>query len=148
MPVPMIPVAVFGLAATAWYAQRRRAAIPPNPVKAATHAAIFGTAINGKLPPEKLRAMAEAFRSQGLTAEARMLDLRVALAEAPPEVKEQRREAYRKGMSSTDVAGIRNLAAAFESIGATGAADKLREYAGAVEEAQHSAAAQTEQGGV
>lgn len=136
MPIPLIPVAIFGLAGGAWYAQRRRATPPASPQLQATRAAIFGQALNGKLSPDQLRAMAKAFRDSGQTAEANMLDKRVALAEASPEVKEARRKAYRDGMSSTNVAGIRNLAHAFESMGATGAADKLREYAGGVEQSQ------------
>jgi hypothetical protein len=137
MPLPLIPIAIFGLAGGAWYAERRRAPKAPDAATFATRQAIFGQALNSKLPPDKLRAMAKAYRDSGMMAEAHMLDLRVALAEAPPEVKEARRQALKAGLASDNVPAIRDLARAFESLGATGAADKLREYAGAVEQTQH-----------
>jgi hypothetical protein len=141
MPIPLIPVAIFGLAGGAWYAQKRRTAVQPiSPVVLATRRAIFGQVINGKLPVEKLQVMAKAYRDQGMIAEATMLDKRIAVATAPQHIKDQRSAIYKAAMSSEKPAAIRAVANEFEALGCTGAADTLRTYAGAVEQNQHDAA--------
>lgn len=135
MSIPLLPVAIFGLAGVSWYTQRRRNR-PLDPALKATYDALFDQTMNGKFPPEKLKVMAKAFRERGLLVQANMLDKRVALAEATPEVKEARRQAYKLGMASSNVPGIRNLANAYDAMGAAGAAQKLREYASGLEQAQ------------
>ena len=95
--------------------------------------AVYEAALNSK-DPVKLKKMAEVFRSQGCTVEADMLDKRVALTMASPEIKAQRREAFRKGMRSTDPSKVRVLAMAFDDLGATGAAADLIRYAAGLED--------------
>ena len=105
-----------------------------DPKVAADRRAIYEATLNSK-DPIKLRKMAAVFRQQGCTVEADMLDKRVALAEATPEVKKERREAFRKGMRSQDPLKVRALADAFDEIGATGAAADLHRYASGLEDA-------------
>lgn len=120
--LPLIPAAV-GLAGLAWWRSRRKKGLTPERQK--TYEAALATMKD----PEALRTLADAFQKEGLVPQAEMLRKRAALRELPPEVKEQRREALRKGLKSTDVEGIKKLAAAFSKEGASGAADSLLQYA-------------------
>ncbi len=90
---------------------------------------IFDTAINSLKDPAKLRELASAFRSQNMLIQADLLEKRAALSEASPEVKAQRRAVLTKALESKDKAAVLNAADAFDSMGATGAADTLRAYA-------------------
>jgi hypothetical protein len=130
MPIPLIPVAIFGLAGTAFVVNKARVAkTEVTPQVAAERAIVFDTAINSCQDTAKLKELADVFEKVGCKPEATALRLRAALRDAPPELKQQRREALNKGLASTNKAGILNLANAFESIGATVAAAKLREHA-------------------
>jgi hypothetical protein len=133
MPLPLVPIAVTSLIGGAWWAKSRRDKAGLDPTIVAQRQAIFDTAINKCHSGSKLRELAKVFRSQGLTAEADMLIKRAELNEASPEVKKARQAAFRKGMASKDKVGIRNLADAMQSMGAMGAAKKLREYADGLE---------------
>lgn len=137
--LPLIPIAIGSLIGSAWWVQRKRAAAGVDPAVAAQRSVIFDTAINKVHDGAKLRELAKSFASQGLTAEAKMLVQRAELAEATPEVKAARQEAFRKGMASTDKAGIRNLADAMQSMGALGAAKALRDYADGLDAVQVNA---------
>lgn len=140
MPFPLIPMVIMSLASGAYAVKRHRDKTKEaTPQQAAERMVIYETAINTIKDPDKLRLLAKAFGEAGCTAEEKMLNLRAENAEAPPEVKEARQKAFRDGMSSRDVAGIRNLANAFESQGAPGAARDLRAYAMAVEANAQSA---------
>jgi hypothetical protein len=146
MPLPLIPIAIATLAGGAWWAKTKRDKQGVDPVVTAQRAVIFDTAINKVHDGAKLRELAKAFRDQGLTVEADMLVKRAELNEAPPEVKKARQEAYRKGMKSTDIPAIRNLADAMASMGAAGAAKSLRDYATGLENAGNVASDESELG--
>ena len=89
---------------------------------------IYDNAMATLADPMKLRKLADAYQKVGLSYEADMLRKRAALREQPEEVKQARQEVFKKAMSSTNKEGISEVAAAFEKEGATGAAQKLREY--------------------
>jgi len=130
MPLPLIPIAVISLAGVAYGVNKVRVAKQePSAQVIAERAIIYDTAINTCKDSGKLRALAESFQSVGCTAEASMLCKRACLIDAPPELKKARRESLDKGMSSKNKVGVLNLAAAFEEIGATAAAAKLRTHA-------------------
>lgn len=119
-----------GLVAGGYYAKTQHEKnIPPKGELTPERQMIFETALDQVKEPAKLRGLAKAFREQGLIKEADILDKRAALRDLPPDVKEGRRDAYRKGMDSKDPIAINTLAAAFESEGATGAAESLRKQA-------------------
>ena len=99
------------------------------PVMTPERKIVYDTAMAQVKEPEKLRALADAFEKEGLLAEAEMLRKRAGLRELPADVKEDRKDAFRRGMSSLDPAAVLNLANAFDKEGATGAADALRKYA-------------------
>lgn len=131
----LLPIAIIALVGTAGVAQHRRGKKATDPRIAAERMVIYKTAIGADDPstavkdPTKLRSLANVFRSEGMLAEADMLEKRAALQELSEDVKAARKEAFRQGMASTDPAKVHALADAFDSQGATGAADNLRKYA-------------------
>jgi len=133
MPLPLLPIAIAALAAGAYTAKSKREKAAVSPQTMAERAVIYETALNHCKDSDKLRQMATVFRDQGHVAEADMLIKRALLREAPPEVQAARKEAFKKGLSSTDPAAVRALANAFDGQGATGAAGELREHARALE---------------
>jgi hypothetical protein len=88
----------------------------------------FAEALSSK-DPRALAELGQKYLNEGYSAEGILLIKRARLRLLSPELKAARREAYRKGMSSTDPHAVRNLAAAFEGEGATDAAKSLREHA-------------------
>lgn len=129
---PALPLILLGLVAGGYYAKTQADKVPPKGELTPERQVIFETALNEVKEPVKLRALAKAFREQGLTKEADILEKRAALRDLPSDVKEARRDAYRKGMESRDPIAIDNLAAAFDKEGATGASAALRKQAEAV----------------
>ncbi len=121
----IIPIVITGLGAGAfWRAGKKRGVMTPERQK------IYQAALGGSLKdPKKLRQLASAFSQVGLTPQADLLNKRAALKEAPKTLKAERREAFRKGMSSKDRQAVMKLATEFQNIGATGAAAKLAAYA-------------------
>jgi hypothetical protein len=89
--------------------------------------------LKGEAGVAKLREIANACEKNGHHAKAFALRKRADLRSAPAVVKAQRHEAYLKGMQSENIAGILKLAAALESISATGAAKNLRDRADALQ---------------
>lgn len=90
---------------------------------------IYRDCLSGSEPVEKMRKVAAAFEKARCFPQARMLRQRIALLELPPEIQEQRKQNFEKGMKSTNRAGILRLADAFDREGATTSARKLREHA-------------------
>lgn len=132
IPVPYA-LLLGGLVAGGYYAKvQHDKKVPPKGELTPERQVIFETALNEVKDPAKLRALAKAFREQGLTREADILEKRASLRDLPPDVKEARRDAYRKGMDSKDPLAVDNLANAFEKEGATGAAEALRKQAEAL----------------
>ena len=128
--IPFVPLLVAGLAGLGiWRHKRKKGQLTPE------RKAIFETALRVLEDPDKLRQLADAYDKEGLKAEAILLRKRADLREMPPDVKEGRRDAFRKGMASTNVADIEKLAEIFEKETATGAALALRNHAKAVKAA-------------
>lgn len=131
--IPLVPVL---LAAGGWFGlkeYRRHKALTPE------RQAVFTEAMNAsdpKVTPEYLRTLAVAFAKEGLDKEAKLLNQRAALKEAPAEVKAARREVFLKAMQSTNPDAILEVARAHEKLGATGAAEQLRAQAEAVRAVQ------------
>jgi hypothetical protein len=134
MPFPLVPVAIGALATAAFAAKSRRNR-PVDEVTQAHRMMVYKTLVSDVKDPEVLRRFARVFHEEGLTVEAELLEARALLREQPPELKKARNEAYKKGMASKNPEGIRALAREFDNIGATGAAQSLRDTAAAVERA-------------
>lgn len=133
-----LPLALGGtLAAAAYVATRKK---PANAPMKPEEEVIFQTALEKVQDPQKLRALADAFDMAGQHAAAEELRIRASLKELPPEVKLERREAFRKGMQSDNVPAILALAQAFKSEGHTGAAADLERHAKEVATAKEKAA--------
>lgn len=128
----LIPVIILSLAAGAAYAAKRHDKVPAKGVLTPERQVIFETALNDVKEPHKLRALAEAFKKEGLVSEGRILEKRAKLRELAPEIKEARREVFQAAMKSHDPVAVDNVASAFEKEGAVGAAQTLREYAAAL----------------
>lgn len=134
---------IGGLAAGGYYAKTQSEKnVPAKGELTPERQVIFETALNEVKDSAKLRALAKVFREQGLVKEADILDKRATLRDLPSDVKEARRDVFRKGMDSKDHVAVDNLAAAFEKEGATGAADALRKHAAALRAAYKDAAPQ------
>ncbi len=93
---------------------------------------LYENALATMKEPEKLRALADEYEKEGLKAQAEMLRKRAALRELPQEIKDKRRDAYRRAMSSDLPDEIDKVAAAFEEAGAIDAAKALHDHASAV----------------
>lgn len=139
MALPVLPLAVGGLAALVLWRHARKAKLTP------AQRAVYETARDVK-DPAKLRAIADAFESQGFKEEANLLRKRAALRELPPATTIARRKAFRQGLSSKDPVGVLKLADAFDKEGATGAAAELRKYAASLQVAQGQQPTATTQG--
>lgn len=130
MPLPLVPIAIMSLAGVAYGVNKMRDA--KNAVTVQTIAerrVIYETALNTCKEPEKLKKLADVFEQVGQKPEAIMLRKRADLMLASPETKKQRRESLDKGLASSNKEGVLALADAFEEIGATAAAEKLRNHA-------------------
>jgi len=119
----LLPVAVAILAGSAYIMAKK----PAPGVMTPDRQSILDTALTSKdIEPVKLRALAKVFADNGLPLQADLLEKRAKLRELPSDVKEARKAAFRAAMESTNPAGIRVVADAFEKEGATGAAAALR----------------------
>jgi len=121
--IPFLPAAVAVLAGAAFFLKKKGGGMTP------ARLTIYYTALNSERDPVKLRALAKTFKAEGLDAEAAMLEKRAKLRELPPEIKAARRQAFKDAMNSQNKDAILGMAQAYENEGATGAAEKLREYA-------------------
>lgn len=127
--IPLVPVL---LAAGGWLGlkeYKRYKALTPE------RKAVFEKAMNSADPSvtvEYLRELAAAFEKEGLTKEAKLLQQRADLKAAPPEVKAARRDVFLKAMQSSNPDAILDVAKAHQKLGATGAAEALRDHAEAV----------------
>ncbi len=120
---PIIPIALGAGALLAYKKAKKKKGMTPERKK------IFEEAIKHLDDPAKLRKLAASFDKEGLKEAGNELRKRAQLREMPEPVKQARREAYKKGMSSTEPAKILKLANAFHKEGAYGAAQNLRDYA-------------------
>jgi hypothetical protein len=120
----LLPIAVAALATAAWLK-----ATKPQPMMTPERRMIYQSALEFLKTPEQFDTLAAAFRKEGLTVEADMLEKRAKLLRASPDVKDARREVFRNAMKSTDPISIAKVADIFEKEGATGSAKALRAYA-------------------
>ena len=122
----LLPVAVAILAGTAYVMAKK----PEPGVMTPDRQSVLDTALTSKdVEPAQLRALAKVFADNGLPLQAELLEKRAKLRELPSDVKEARKATFRAAMESTNPAGIRFVADAFETEGATGAATALRKRA-------------------
>lgn len=120
MIFPLLLLASGGFLGHRWY--KKRHALTPE------RKAAFDRAMNDVTStPDSLRVLALSFEKVGLSDQAKSLRKRAALKEAPPEVKAARREVFTKALNSQDPEFIAKVAEAHEQIGATGAAETLRQ---------------------
>jgi uncharacterized membrane protein len=94
--------------------------------------AVFGAAMDTLRDPTQFRMLADAFERKGLGEQAERLRKRAALREESAEVKERRREAFKRAMSSDNIEAVEEIARMFERREATKAAAKLRGHARAL----------------
>lgn len=120
----ILPAIVLGLGAAALIFKKKMKGGAMTPQRQAIYQSALASADAGRM-----RELAKAFRAEGLTDEADMLEKRARLRDLPPEVKAQRKAAFKAAMSSKDKASVLRMVDAYEREGATGAAEKLREYA-------------------
>ncbi len=90
---------------------------------------IYRECLSGRVTVEQMRSIASAFERARCFPQARMLRLRIGLEELPEEIKEVRKETFRRCMASTNRDGILRVADAYEREGATSSAAKLRAHA-------------------
>lgn len=129
----VLPGTILALTGAAWASQRKRNAEKP-PEITAKHKYIYETLINGSYTAKQYREASAAFAQMGYSAEATMLEKRAELKEAPKELTEARRKKFAEAMETWhDPNKIRGFAEAFDQIGATGAAEKLRKRADEIE---------------
>ena len=124
----MIPVLIaLGAAGLAGHhvIKRRSNGKPMSPDREKIFNELMATAID----PAKLRGTADVFEKEGLKVQAQALRKRAALREQTPELKKQRRFAFRKAMGSTDPVAVEGMAKVHEEVGAWGAAAALRQHA-------------------
>jgi hypothetical protein len=121
--IPLLPAAIIALAGTAFFLTRKKAgALTPE------REMLFNKAVNTEKDPQRLRALAAQFRSDGLNVQAEFLEKRAKLRELPDSVKAARKAAFKQAMGSTNKEAILKLADAYEREAATGAAEALRKY--------------------
>ncbi len=127
------PIGIAVLGGLAWRKASKKAATTS--IGAETNgltpdrAIIYKTALEKLQDPAKLMKLAATFRAEGLEPHAVMLEKRAQLRSLPQEQKRARRAVYRKAMGSTNREAINAVADAYESEGATSAAENLRTYA-------------------
>jgi len=97
---------------------------------------IFLNALTKDNPPlsaGQLRSLKEQYAKGGFEGEADILERRAKIAELSPKSQAAVKEAFKKGLSSTDSISVRNLANHFEAEGFFGNASKLREWANSLD---------------
>ena len=124
-----VPYVVTALGCTAVAVARKRRKISGMTPE---RAQIYEAALISLKDGSRLRHLASVFESEGLVTQAKLLRQRADLNDAPPEKKLERRELYRKAMQSKNPKAVLSMAAAFDEVGATGAAFNLRQYAAAL----------------
>jgi len=127
----MLPVLIIGgvVLATGCAAIAKSSRDRKRAVMTSERRAIYDAAMTTLKDADKLRSLADAFESVGLSEQADMLQKRADLRELPDDIKEGRREAFRAMMRNTDPSYVNRVASAFEAAGAVSAAANGRLYA-------------------
>lgn len=138
MPLPLIPIAIVGLAALAYRQRGKRNAttIGVDASNTTTNTGamspqrqvVYENYMAHEEDPEKLVNMASTFQSQGLPQQAAMLRKKAALRNLPKELQDKREAKYREIMESKDKAFVLRAAETFFNEGCWGAAQSLRDY--------------------
>lgn len=136
MPLPLLyPLGLAALGLGAYFVKKRRDASMHGEddggygVMTPERQQVYEVAMNEAKDANRIDDVANQFEAQGLHDQAVLLHKRANLRRMPPDVKAARRDAFRKGMSSTNKAGVIALAKSFQNEGASGAAKSLLEYA-------------------
>lgn len=144
MPLPLIPLAVVTLGGLVLYKKtaddNARSTVGAEPNTAGTalsrpsgltaeRQAVYEVALNHVGEPGKLLALADAFATEGLHAQANMLRKRAKLRAMPKELRKARRAAFKAALSSKDKDAVLKVAKAFHAEGASGSALALYKYA-------------------
>jgi hypothetical protein len=132
MPIPLLPIAVISLCGVAIIKkvnEKESSAHSPKTVMTGERKEVYIAALKALKEPEKLLTLAAAFEGEGLKNEAYTLRQRARLRALPPEVKQARREAFKKIMACSDPNKVEQVAEAFEKECSFDAAIKLRNYA-------------------
>jgi hypothetical protein len=126
--LPLIPLVFVGLAggAGAYALRKKERGLTP------ARAKLLEGALTSLPDPAKLRELAAAYRAEGLTAEADLLEKRAALKERTPEKKKEHREVVQRALVSENPKAVEGVASAFHGMGATGTAANLRRHARAL----------------
>lgn len=132
--LPLVPLAISSLIGLAFLKVKK--SDPNKGVFTPARQVIFQQAIDNCRDPVRLRALAKAYRGEGLTAQADLLEKRAAIRETPPAVAAAHREVFKKAINHTNPEVVLNVASAFDTQGANGAAMNLRKYANGLIEAQ------------
>jgi hypothetical protein len=138
MPLPLIPIAIVGLAALAYRQRGKRDAssigVDPSNTTVNTGAmtperqVVYEEFMAHESDPEKLAKMAFTFQQQGLPLQATMMRKKAALRNLPETLKAKREEKFREIMASKDKAFVLRAADTFFREGCWGAAQSLRDY--------------------
>jgi hypothetical protein len=139
MPLPLIPIAIVGLAAlTARAVGKRKSStigVDPNNTTSNTgtmtpqRQIMYEEAMTKIDDPEKLLLCAAEFQKQGLPLQATMLRKAAKLRSLPDDVKTKREAVFRKVFELKDKSKVLQAAEAFQSEGCWASAEKIREYA-------------------
>jgi hypothetical protein len=127
MPFPLIPVLIgIGTGSIAGFALKRRRkprGLTPERLQ------IYEAALINLKDPNKLRALSNVYRAEGLISQAEMLEKRANLKELSPEEKAKNAARFKEGMASKDPKFVEQVAKEHDERGATSAAFNLRKYA-------------------
>ena len=104
---------------------------------------LFESAMSTAKTADYLRGLAEAFENEGFKAEAIMLRKRATLREMPANLRDARREVFRKMMACDDPEEIDKCAEVFAGEAQTDAAKSLRDHAEAVRAAHEAGKSST-----
>jgi hypothetical protein len=135
----MIDPLTIGIGAAIWFAFKKQTRTHFG-VLTPERKEVYANALEFLQDPLRLNKMADEFQGEGLKIEALMLRKRAEWRSRTPEQCKAHDEIFRKGMASTNVHGILEVAKAFESLTATIKAQMLRKHAAEVQLANEAAA--------
>lgn len=124
-PIVLVSVPLAGLLSWAFYRKK----VQKKGVLTPEREAAFENAMNRVLDSTQLRKLASAFEGEGLAEQASLLRKRAALRDLPKDVKQKRRDIFKRALASKNKKAVLETASAFEGEGCIGVAEKLREYA-------------------
>lgn len=117
-----VPILIGGLVLVAAF----RGDTKPKFEMTAQRRVIFDTLMKECRDPNRLREVAQAFRTCGGDDPwAILLEKRAALRERPKEIRDAHREVFRKALICKDADSVDIVAKSFEQMGATGCAAQL-----------------------